>query len=91
MSTPSRFVGIDVSKSRLDVAVRPTGEAWSVSNDEAGIARLLERLQEDPPGLVVVEATGRLEAPAVGVLAGAGIPLAVVNPRQVRAFARRPA
>lgn len=88
MAAVSRFVGIDVSKSRLDVTVRPAGEAWSVSNDEAGIARLLDRLKENPPELVVLEATGRLEAAIVGVLADAGMPVAVVNPRQVRDFAR---
>lgn len=88
MSASSRFVGIDVSKARLDVAVRPSGDAWSVSNDEAGIARLLDRLKESPPELVVLEATGHLEAAVVGALADAAIPVAVVNPRQVRSFAR---
>jgi transposase len=70
------------------VAVRPVGEAWSVSNDEAGIDRLLARLKEDLPELVVLEATGRLETAVVAALAKAAIPLAVVNPRQVRDFAR---
>lgn len=88
MSEQPRFVGIDVSKARLDVAVRPSGEAFSVSNDEAGIGRLLARLVELEPELVVLEATGRLEAVVVGALARASIPLAVVNPRQVRDFAR---
>ena len=88
MSAQSRFVGIDVSKARLDVAVRPTGETFSVSNDEAGIARLMSRLQEAPVELVVLEATGRLEGAVVGALAEAGMPVAVVNPRQVRDFAR---
>lgn len=88
MSAPSCFVGIDVSKTRLDVAVRPTNESWSVSNDELGIAHLLGRLKESPIELVVLEATGRLEAAVVGALADAGIPVAVVNPRQVRNFAR---
>jgi transposase len=88
LSAQSRFVGIDVSKARLDVAVRPTGETFSVSNDEAGIARLMSRLQEAPVELVVLEATGRLEGAVVGALAEAGMPVAVVNPRQVRDFAR---
>lgn len=88
MADQPRFVGIDVSKARLDVAVRPTGEAWSVSNDEVGIARLAARLQESRPELVVLEATGKLEVAVVGALAKADIPLAVVNPRQVRDFAR---
>jgi transposase len=88
LSDRSRFVGIDVSKARLDVAVRPIGEAWSVSNDEAGIDRLLARLGEDRPELVVLEATGRLEAAVVAALVKASIPVAVVNPRQVRDFAR---
>jgi transposase len=88
LSDRSRFVGIDVSKAHLDVAVRPSGEAYGVSNDEAGISRLVARLKEDSPELVVLEATGKLEGAAVGALAQAGIPVAVVNPRQVREFAR---
>jgi transposase len=88
METPSRFVGIDVAKAHLDVAVRPTGEAWRVPNDDRGIAALVPRLQEQRPTLIVVEATGGLEAPLVAALATAGLAVAVVNPRQVRDFAK---
>lgn len=82
------FVGIDVSKDRLDVAARPSGESWQVANTELGIATLVKRLAEIQPTLVVLEATGRLESAAVSALAVADIPLAIVNPRQVRDFAR---
>lgn len=82
------FVGIDVAKQRLDVAVRPSGECWQTTNDEAGIAQLIERLGQIGPGVVVLEATGGLELPVASGLATAGIPVCVVNPRQVRDFAR---
>jgi len=81
------FVGIDVSKAQLDLAVRPEGRC-SASNDEAGVAQIIERLREVSPTLVVVEATGGLEIPLVGALATAGVPVVVVNPRQVRNFAK---
>jgi transposase len=82
------FVGIDVSKDRLDVAARPGGESWQVANTELGIATLVKRLAKLQPTLVVLEATGRLESAAVSALAVAEVPLAIVNPRQVRDFAR---
>jgi transposase len=82
------FVGVDVSKSRLDVAVRPSGEIWSVTNDEAGFATLVERLKPLAPELVVMEATGGYQAPLVAALTLVDIAVAVVNPRQVRDFAR---
>ena len=82
------FVGIDVSKQRLDVLVRPTGEVWNATNDEPGIAELVTKLIEVAPVLVVLEATGGLQVPAVTALALRGIPVAVVNPRQVRDFAK---
>jgi len=81
------FVGIDVSKAQLDVAFRPEGR-FSAPNDEAGCAQVLERLRAVPPTLVVLEATGGLEIPLTGVLAAAGVPVVVVNPRQVRDFAK---
>ena len=81
------FVGIDVSKAQLDVAVRPDGR-FAVSNDDAGIAQVIERLSAGPPTLVVVEATGGFEMPLAGALAAAGFPVVVVNPRQVRDFAK---
>jgi transposase len=88
MAESLRFVGIDVSKDRLDVAERPTPDCWSCSNDPAGIELLRERLQSAPPALIVLEATGGYEAAAAAALASAGLPVAIVNPRQVRDFAR---
>jgi transposase len=82
------FVGIDVSKSRLDVAVRPSGEIWRFSNDEAGFATLVGKLKPLEPKLVVMEATGGYQAPLVAALTLVGIAVAVVNPRQVRDFGR---
>jgi transposase len=82
------FVGIDVSKANLDVALRPSGEHWCCPNDEAGIAELVARLRPLAPGLVVLEATGGLERLVVAALALATLPVAVVNPRQVRDFAK---
>jgi len=81
------FVGIDVSKAQLDVAFRPEGR-FSAPNDEAGVTQVLERLRAVPPTLVVLEATGGLEILLTGVLVAAGVPVAVVNPRQVRDFAK---
>jgi len=82
------FVGIDVSKARLDVAVRPSGEIWRFSNDEAGFASLVERLKPLAPKLVVLEATGGYQAPLAAALTVGRITVAVVNPRQVRDFGR---
>jgi transposase len=80
--------GIDVSKAALDVALRPSGGAWRCANDEAGIGELVRRLKPLAPHLIVLEATGGLERLVVAALALAGLPLAVVNPRQVRDFAK---
>lgn len=82
------FVGIDVSKKQLDVATHPSGESWSVANDEAGVGGLIERLSKEPVESLVVEATGGYESLVVTHAAACGLPLSVVNPRQVRAFAR---
>jgi len=82
------YVGIDVAKDRLDVAQRPGTEAWSVSNDNRGIADLVARLKTLRPALAVLEATGGIELPLVGALAAVGLPVVVVNPRQTREFAR---
>ena len=82
------FVGIDVSKAWVDVAVRPTGEAWRVNQDQEGGEALVLRLQAMSPQCIVMEATGGYEAPIVAALGAAGLPVAVVNPRQVRDFAR---
>jgi transposase len=81
------FVGIDVSKRSLDVAIRPTGASWSTSNDGEAIEQLITRLSEQAITLVVVEATGGWETPLVVALAAAQLPVVVVNPRQVRKFA----
>jgi transposase len=89
MSESTSFVGIDVSKNVLDVHILPAGEHWQVSNDEAGCAQLIERLK--PLGeavLVVMEATNVFWRMAAAALAGAGLACAVVNPRQVRDFAK---
>src|SRR5438093_5050739 len=82
------FVGIDVAKAQLDIALRPTGERWAVPNDASGIAPLVDRLQALQPTLIVLEATGGLERAATVALAAAGLPVVVVHPRQARDFAR---
>src|SRR4029077_6760552 len=82
------FVGIDVAKAQLDIAVRPSGERWAVPNDADGVVTLVERLQALHPTLMVLEATGGLERVATAALATAGLPVVVVNPRQARDFAR---
>ena len=80
-------VGIDVSNAQLDMALRPEGQ-FSAPNDEAGCAQILTRLRAVSPTLVVLEATGGLEILLTGILAAAGVPVVVVNPRQVRDFAK---
>jgi len=87
MSSTPVTIGIDVAKSHLDVAVPPSGEQWQVPNDEDGIQALLARLQPLEPRLIVLEASGGWELLAANSLAEAGLPVAVVNPRQVRDFA----
>jgi transposase len=82
------LVGIDVAKAELVVATRPAGERWTVENDERGIRTLVERLRRDGAALVVLEATGGYELQCVAGLAAASLPVVVVNPRQVRAFAK---
>jgi transposase len=82
------YVGIDVAKAQLDIAVRPSAEQWVAANDEAGLTALVERLRPLQPTLVVLEATGGREVPVAAALASAGLAVAVVNPRQVRDFAR---
>jgi transposase len=82
------FVGIDVSRERLDVAVRPSDAIWAVVNDAAGIDALVTQLRDLAPLGIVLEATGGLEAPVAAALGEAGLPVAVVNPRQARDFAR---
>ena len=82
------FVGIDVSETHLDVSVRPLGESFRVSHDDAGFVTLIARVRPFAPAVVVLEATGGYEVTLAAALAGAGLPVAVVNPRQIRDFAR---
>jgi len=82
------YVGIDVSKDRLDVHVRPSREAFVVTRDGKGLEELIERLQALSPRLIAIEATGGFETIAAAAIAGATLPLAIVNPAQVRHFAQ---
>jgi transposase len=82
------FVGIDVSKDRLDVHVRPSAEAFAVARDGKGLKELVERLSGLSPRLIAVEATGGFETIVAAAIAGAQLPLAVVNPAQIRHFAQ---
>lgn len=82
------FVGVDVSKDRLDVHVRPSGAAFAVARDGEGLEDLCERLKEFAPALVAIEATGGFETVAVAALGAAGLPVVVVNPAQVRSYAK---
>lgn len=82
------FVGIDVAKAELVVSTQPTEERWTVANDERGVRTLVERLRSLEPQLLVLEATGGYELLCVAALAAAGLPVVVVNPRQVRDFAK---
>jgi transposase len=97
MKTTARvYAGVDVSKDRLDVCVRRSeperhdggGDAFFVTHDDAGIDTLVSRLLQESPVMVILEATGGFERAVVGALAAAGLAVAVVNPRQVRDFAR---
>lgn len=88
MTSASIHVGIDVAKDSLDVVLRPTGEYLELDNTDQDIRKLVRRLCKENLDLVVLEATGGLEQPAAAALALAGIPVAIVNPRQVRDFAK---
>jgi transposase len=88
LETPLRFVGIDISKARLDGYCLPQGERFDNPNDDAGISAVVKRLTALGPTLVVLEATGGLETPLAAALAAAKIPVAVINPRQARDFAK---
>lgn len=88
MSESAVYVGIDVCKDHLDVALRPTEKTLRVGNHEEGIAALIEHLRAQSPALVVLEATGGLEMAAAAALTAAGLPVVVANPRQVRDFAK---
>jgi transposase len=86
--TPTYYAGIDVAKDRLDVVLRPSGEYMEATNDERGIRSVVRRLRKENVALAVLEATGGLEQPAAAALALAGVPVAIVNPRQLRDFAK---
>jgi transposase len=82
------FVGIDVSKDRLDIHVLPQGEAFVVERSGAGLVALVERLKPFAPELVAVEATGGFETTVAAAIAGAALPLAIINPAQIRHYAQ---
>ena len=82
------YVGIDVAKDRVDVAIRPGGDTWSTDYDERGMSELVSCLRTAEPTAVLLEATGGLEVPLVSARAAASLPVVVVNPRQVRDFAK---
>jgi transposase len=84
----SSFVGIDVSKDRLDIAILGDKQAWQVENTKAGIQKLVQQMQKVCPALIVVEATGGYQRAVVDALFHAGLCVAVVNPARVRQFAR---
>src|SRR5262245_8606443 len=86
--TTATFIGIDVSKAQLDWAARPTAAQGREPNTDVGIQSLVKRLSALAPTLIVCEATGGFERLLVTALATAGLPVAVVNPRQVRDFAK---
>ncbi len=88
MSSAATFVGIDVAKAELVMAIRPSGEHWTLANDGPGIQALVQRVRGHAPTLIVLEATGGYERAVVAALAAAQLPLVVANPRQVRDFAR---
>ena len=82
------YVGLDIAKDHIDVCVRPTADQWQANQTDAGLAELVARLVALTPALVVVESTGGYETAIVTALAVAQVPVAVVNPRQVRDFAK---
>ncbi len=88
MSTQNAYVGIDVALNKLDVFSRPGGESWSMANTDDGASELVQTMLEHKPTLIVLEATGGLETLAASSLMAVGLAVAVVNPRQVRDFAK---
>jgi transposase len=88
MPKAETFIGIDVARDKLDLAVRPAGQQWQVANTAAGITALVPQLRALSPTLIVLEATGGLELPLLAELGSAGLPAVAVNPRQVRDFAK---
>lgn len=88
MEQQAIYVGVDVAKARLDVALRPTDDRWEIFHDQKGVAKLVSQIEALDPAMVLLEATGGLELSLVAALAAAALPVVVVNPRQVRDFAR---
>ena len=88
MADAEVFVGVDVSKARLDVATVPSEQTWSVANDDEGLVELVDKLKGLRPKLVLMEATGGLERRALARLVAAGVPAMAINPRNVRDFGR---
>ena len=84
MSDVPCFVGSDVAKAQLDIALRPSGERWAVPNDTSGVTTRVDQLQALQPTLIVLEATGGLERLVTSALATAGLPVVVVNPPGVQ-------
>ena len=84
----SQFIGIDVAKATLDIAVRPSQQTWQIDYDESAVIELVEQLRNQAPTLIVIEATGGLETPLVAALADAKLPVVVINPRLARDFAK---
>ncbi len=82
------FVGIDISKEYLDIGIRPTGQKWRMDNNDTDIPVLAEKLKNLAPKLIILEATGGLEIPLANTLSAEALPVVVVNPRQVRDFAK---
>ncbi len=82
------YVGIDVAKAQVDVAIRPSDDRWEISHEDAGVRQLVSRLKVLEPVMVLLEASGSLELPLVAALAAEAVPVVVVNPRQVLDFAR---
>jgi len=88
MSDVPCFIGIDVAKAQLDIAIRPSGERWTVPNDPSEVTPLVDQLQARHPTRIVLEAPGGLERMVTSALATAGLPVVVVHPRQGRDVAR---
>ena len=88
MEQEATYVGIDVAKAQVEVAVQPTDDRWEIPHDEAGIQQLVSRFKNLEPAKVLLEASGGLELPLVAALTTEGSPVGVVNPRQVRNFAK---
>jgi len=84
---PEINIGIDVSKTQLDIFIRPLGEVFSVDNTDSGIKQALKKIKGHKPARIVVEATGRLELPFVCAAHETGLPVVVINPMQIHRFA----